>query len=41
MNIKIGTYRSEFRYLLRKADWIVEAVVERIDIKHLISMKRY
>ena len=34
-NIKIGNIDENFD-VVKKADWIVEAVVERIDIKHNI-----
>ena len=32
-NIKVGNIDQNFDYV-KKADWIVEAVVEKIDIKH-------
>ena len=34
-NIKIGNISDNFN-VVKEADWIVEAVVERIDIKHSI-----
>ena len=37
-NIKIGNINDDFA-LVGKADWIVEAVVERIDIKHNLYEK--
>ena len=37
-NIKVGNIEDNFN-LVEKADWIVEAVVERIDIKHKIYEK--
>jgi len=37
-NIKVGNINDNFN-LVNKADWIVEAVVERIDIKHQIYEK--
>ena len=37
-NIKVGNINDDFD-LVKKADWIVEAVVERIDIKHEIYNK--
>jgi len=37
-NIKVGNIEDNFD-LVRQADWIVEAVVERIDIKHKIYEK--
>ena len=37
-NIKVGNINDDFD-LVKKADWIVEAVVERIDIKHDIYIK--
>jgi len=37
-NIKVGNINEDFD-LVKDADWIVEAVVERIDIKHTIYEK--
>ena len=37
-NIKVGNISDDFD-VVEKADWIVEAVVERIDIKHNIYEK--
>ncbi len=37
-NIKVGNINDDFD-VVKKADWIVEAVVERIDIKHKIYDK--
>ena len=37
-NIKVGNIEDNFD-LVEKADWIVEAVVERIDIKHNLYEK--
>ena len=37
-NIKVGNIEDNFD-LVGKADWIVEAVVERIDIKHNLYEK--
>ena len=37
-NIKVGNIEDNFD-LVKKADWIVEAVVERIDIKHKLYEK--
>ena len=37
-NIKVGNINDDFD-VVKKADWIVEAVVERIDIKHEIYNK--
>ena len=37
-NIKIGNISDDFK-IVKEADWIVEAVVERIDIKHNIYEK--
>ena len=37
-NIKVGTINDDFDSV-KHADWIVEAVVERIDIKHNIYEK--
>jgi 3-hydroxyacyl-CoA dehydrogenase len=37
-NIKVGNIADNF-YVVKDADWIVEAVVERIDIKHQIYEK--
>ena len=37
-NIKVGNINDNFD-VVRDADWIVEAVVERIDIKHNIYQK--
>ena len=37
-NIKVGNISDDFD-VVSKADWIVEAVVERIDIKHNIYEK--
>jgi 3-hydroxyacyl-CoA dehydrogenase len=37
-NIKVGNIEDDFN-LVSKADWIVEAVVERIDIKHALYKK--
>ena len=36
--IKVGNISDDF-YVVSEADWIVEAVVERIDIKHEIYDK--
>jgi 3-hydroxyacyl-CoA dehydrogenase len=37
-NIKVGNITDDFK-VVKEADWIVEAVVERIDIKHNIYEK--
>ena len=37
-NIKVGNITDDFS-VVEKADWVVEAVVERIDIKHQIYEK--
>ena len=37
-NIKVGNIKDDFN-VVKEADWIVEAVVERIDIKHQIYKK--
>jgi len=37
-NIKVGNISDNFE-VVKEADWIVEAVVERIDIKHQIYEK--
>ena len=37
-NIKVGNINDDF-HVVKEADWIVEAVVERIDIKHNIYDK--
>ena len=37
-NIKVGNISDDFN-VVKDADWIVEAVVERIDIKHEIYNK--
>ena len=37
-NIKVGNINDDFD-VVKKADWVVEAVVERIDIKHNIYEK--
>ena len=37
-NIKIGNINDDFN-IVKNADWVVEAVVERIDIKHNIYEK--
>ena len=37
-NIKVGNISDDFD-VVKEADWIVEAVVERIDIKHQIYEK--
>ena len=37
-NIKIGNINDDFN-VVKEADWIVEAVVEKIDIKHNIYKK--
>jgi 3-hydroxyacyl-CoA dehydrogenase len=37
-NIKVGNISDDFN-VVKEADWIVEAVVERIDIKHQIYEK--
>ena len=37
-NIKVGNINDDFN-VVKEADWIVEAVVERIDIKHQIYEK--
>ena len=37
-NIKVGNINDDFD-VVKDADWIVEAVVERIDIKHNIYEK--
>ena len=39
-NIKIGNIKEDFD-VVKNADWIVEAVVERIDIKHKIYLYHY
>ena len=36
-NIKIGNISDNFN-VVKEADWIVEAVVERIDVKHSICL---
>ena len=36
-NIKVGNINDDFDSV-KHADWIVEAVVERIDIKHNLSL---
>ncbi len=37
-NIKTGNIEQDFK-IIKKADWVVEAVVERIDIKHNLYEK--
>ena len=37
-NIKVGNIEDDFS-VVEQADWVVEAVVERIDIKHQIYEK--
>ena len=37
-NIKVGNIEGDFD-IIKKADWVVEAVVERIDIKHNLYEK--
>ena len=37
-NIKVGNINDDFS-IVKDADWVVEAVVERIDIKHNIYEK--
>ena len=37
-NIKVGNINDDFD-VVKEADWVVEAVVERIDIKHKIYEK--
>ena len=37
-NIKVGNIEDDFD-VVKEADWVVEAVVERIDIKHQIYKK--
>jgi len=37
-NIKVGNIEEDFE-IIKKADWVVEAVVERIDIKHNLYEK--
>ena len=37
-NIKAGNINEDFD-IVKKADWVVEAVVERIDIKHNLYQK--
>ena len=37
-NIKVGNISDDFE-VVKHADWVVEAVVERIDIKHQIYKK--
>ena len=37
-NIKVGNIKDNFD-VVKEADWVVEAVVERIDIKHNIYEK--
>ncbi len=37
-NIKVGNINEDF-HVVKNADWIIEAVVERIDIKHKIYEK--
>jgi len=37
-NIKVGNIEEDFE-IVKKADWIVEAVVERIEIKHKLYEK--
>ena len=36
-NIKVGNINDDFN-TVKDADWVVEAVVERIDIKHNLSL---
>ena len=38
-NIKVGNITDNFDSAVKDADWVVEAVVERIDIKHNIYEK--
>ena len=37
-NIKVGNIEEDFD-IVKKADWVVEAVVEKIDIKHHLYEK--
>ena len=37
-NIKVGNIEKDFD-IVKKADWVVEAIVERIDIKHNLYEK--
>ena len=37
-NIKVGNIEEDFD-IIKKADWVIEAVVERIDIKHNLYEK--
>ena len=37
-NIKVGNISDDFE-IVKEADWIVEAVGERIDVKHKINEK--
>ena len=37
-NIKVGNIEEDFD-VVKRADWVVEAVVERIDIKHNLYEK--
>ena len=37
-NIKAGNIEEDFD-IIKKADWVVEAVVERIDIKQIFTQK--
>jgi len=37
-NIKVGNIDEDF-YIVKEADWIIEAVVEKIDIKHNLYKK--
>ena len=37
-NIKVGNIEEDFD-IIKEADWVVEAVVERIDIKHNLYKK--
>lgn len=37
-NIKVGNIENNFD-IVKKADWVVEAVVERIEIKHKLYEK--
>ena len=37
-NIKVGNIQDDFN-VVKDADWVIEAVVERIDIKHRIYEK--
>ena len=36
-NIKVGNIQDDFN-VVKDADWVIEAVVERIDIKHRICL---